>query len=87
MLQDERRRQPRLKSLKGARAILNRGYTTFDCVVRNLSPLGAKITLGTTSDMPSRFELRFEDGTIHHCEVRWRNPKEMGVAFSDAPAA
>ena len=27
--------------------------------------------------------LRFEDGTHHACEVRWRTPKDVGVVFKD----
>jgi hypothetical protein len=87
MNQPDRRRQPRLRALKAGRAILPGGYSTFDCMIRNLSPIGAKVAFETTVDIPPQFRLRLDDGTTHDCAVKWRNAREMGVAFLDAIAS
>ncbi|MGQ2968944.1 MAG: PilZ domain-containing protein [Allorhizobium sp.] len=85
--QPERRRQPRLRALKAGRAILPGGHSTFDCMIRNLSPVGAKVMFESTVDIPPQFRLRFEDGTTHDCVVKWRSPREIGVEFLDALAS
>lgn len=87
MTQPERRRQPRIRTLKAGRAIVAGGYSTFDCMIRNLSPLGAKVTFESTTDIPAQFRLRFGDGTTHDCAVKWRSPREIGVEFVDALAS
>ncbi|MBC7152030.1 MAG: PilZ domain-containing protein [Rhizobium sp.] len=79
---DERRTATRLRALKAARIVLPGGYSTFDCMVRNLSPVGAKLVLEQTFDVPDAFQLNFEDGSVRQCTVKWRNPKELGVAFA-----
>jgi hypothetical protein len=87
MEQPDRRRQPRLRALKAGRAILPGGHSTFDCMIRNLSPLGAKMSFESTADIPPQFRLRLEDGTTHNCAVKWRSPREIGVEFLDALAS
>ncbi|QEE47578.1 PilZ domain-containing protein [Rhizobium sp. WL3] len=87
MDQDERRRQPRTRALKAGRAILAGGHSTFDCMIRNLSPVGAKVTFESTIDIPASFRLRLEDGTTHDCAVKWRRERELGVEFLDAIAS
>ncbi len=84
MEQPDRRRQPRLRALKAGRAILPGGHSTFDCMIRNLSPLGAKMSFESTADIPPQVRLRLEDGTVHYCAVKWRSPREIGVEFLDA---
>jgi hypothetical protein len=87
MNQPERRRQPRLRALKAARVIFPGGYSTCDCTIRNLSPVGAKVTFESTATIPASFRLRFEDGTTHDCAVKWRTQRELGVEFLDALAS
>ncbi|PYB71424.1 MULTISPECIES: PilZ domain-containing protein [Rhizobium] len=84
MPETERRREPRLRALKAGRAVLAGGRSTFDCMVRNLSPIGAKVVFESTADIPPRFSLRFQDGTAHDCAVKWRTQREMGVEFVEA---
>lgn len=82
-MEQDRRTEPRTRALKAGRAVVAGGYSTFDCVVRNLSPAGAKVQFESTVDIPADFRLRFEDGTIHDCHVRWRTHRELGVEFID----
>lgn len=78
----ERRSQPRQRVLKGAIIRFNRGYGAFECVVRNISESGAKLTFGETSAVPAAFELKMA-GDIHAREarIRWRSPDSIGVSF------
>jgi hypothetical protein len=79
----ERRSQPRRRVLKGAIIRFNRGYGAFECVVRNLSENGAKLTFGETSAVPAAFELKIAgDEQIHEAHVRWRSPDSVGVSFA-----
>jgi hypothetical protein len=79
----ERRSQPRHRVLKGAIIRFNKGYGAFECVVRNLSENGAKLTFGETSAVPVAFELKTAgDEQIHEARVRWRSPDSVGVSFA-----
>jgi hypothetical protein len=79
----ERRSQPRRRVLKGAIIRFNKGYGAFECVVRNLSENGAKLTFGDTSAVPAVFELKIAgDQQMHEAHVRWRSPDSVGVSFA-----
>lgn len=78
---EEKRSVPRLRSLKAARIILAGGHSTFDCMVKNLTGKGARLVMESTIAVPDTFALRFEDGTMHGCAVRWRKVSELGVSF------
>jgi hypothetical protein len=76
----ERRSQPRRRVLKGAIIRFNKGYGAFECVVRNLSENGAKLTFGETSAVPAAFELKIAgDERMREARVRWRSPDSVGV--------
>jgi hypothetical protein len=79
---DERRSVPRQRTLKGARIVINDGFSTFQCTVRNLSPAGAKLTLTSVVGIPDSFALAFDDGRRFACKVIWRTGTEIGVAFN-----
>jgi hypothetical protein len=78
---EERRRTFRQRTLKGARIVLNDGFSTFDCTVRNLSPLGARLKVASIIGIPDRFELQFDDGRKFACRVAWRQEEDIGVEF------
>lgn len=77
----ERRSIPRRRTLKGARIVVNDGYSTFDCTVRNLTEVGAKLELASTLGIPDAFDLIFDDGRKFACTVIWRQGEELGVSF------
>ena len=55
----------------------------IDCVVRDVSPLGARLELRDTSTLRNIFELTFDAGrTLRACHVVWRTPTDVGVEFS-----
>lgn len=78
----ERRIAPRQRVLKGATLSFNKGYGAFECIVRNISSSGAKLSLGETFGLPGEFRLAIsgEDGS-RVARVVWRKANEMGVAF------
>ncbi len=53
-----------------------------DCIVRDLTDLGAGLQISHSDEIPDRFELVFDSARFRRvCEVRWRGPDRMGVAF------
>ncbi|ODT13897.1 MAG: hypothetical protein ABS35_36510 [Kaistia sp. SCN 65-12] len=84
---EERRKAPRIKSLKGGRIIYLNGSATRDCAIRNLSASGAKLILDNIVGIPDQFNLQFEDGTQRHCTIRWKKLSELGVEFKEITEA
>lgn len=86
--QTERRLEPRRRALKGAHLIFNHGRSTFDCLVRNLSPGGALLEVSDMLGIPHSFEIAMDQGGMRHpCIVRWHTDRLMGVHFEDAGQA
>jgi len=78
----DRRKEDRRRVLKGGRIAFNNGFSVFECVVRNASPSGARLDLGETSAIPSRFELLVAgDDVKRNVTVRWREMTMLGVSF------
>lgn len=80
-MQEERRRIPRQRTLKGGRIVLNDGFSTFDCTVRNLTAEGAKLIVSSIIGIPQRFALAMQDGRQFNCETIWHTETEIGVRF------
>lgn len=80
-MSEDHRDAQRHRALKGGRIVINDGFSTFDCTVRNLSETGAKLALSSSLTIPHRFELAMHDGRQFSCEVAWRTETEIGVRF------
>lgn len=80
MTEDSRTSQRR-RTLKGGKIVVNNGFSTFDCVIRNLSDTGAKLAVASQIGIPELFQLALEDGRRLQCEVKWRRDGEIGVKF------
>jgi hypothetical protein len=79
----ERRQQPRARTLKAARILLNQHHSVIDCTVRNLSPGGACLNVATSLGIPERFDVIFEaDHSIRPCRLVWHKEKQLGVEFA-----
>ncbi|WEJ32532.1 PilZ domain-containing protein [Devosia sp. SD17-2] len=78
---EERRKSFRRRTLKGGKIVINSGYSTFDCSVRNLSDEGAKLIIAGIIGIPDHFDLEMDDGKRLSCEVIWRTEAELGVKF------
>lgn len=77
----ERRAAIRRRVLKGAVLSFNRGYTTFECVVRNVSDNGAQISLGETFSLPEHLLLSIDGKPARVAHARWRTAAAIGIAF------
>jgi hypothetical protein len=78
----ERRTHPRQRVLKGATIRFNKGYGALECVVRNLSPNGARLAFGETTAVPPAFELKIAgDDNVREARVRWRTVDSVGASL------
>jgi PilZ domain len=86
----ERRRVPRIPVRMVAK-VVTRQSQSYDCLVRDISTLGARLEFPATASLPDWFELTIETArTIRVCQVAWRTNAQVGVEFkgiSIGPAA
>jgi hypothetical protein len=78
---NNKRRSSRRSLLKHGRIVFNRGGSTIDCIVRNLSTRGARLEVATVVGLPDAFYLVLPETGTQPCRVVWRRLKEVGVAF------
>ena len=79
---DERRSEHRRRILKGAVLKFNNGFGNLECVVRNLTSSGARVSMGQTNGIPSRLQVHISgERTPIEALVRWRNPRDIGLSF------
>lgn len=81
-MSEDNRVTPRHRTLKGAKIVINDGFSTFDCTVRNLSETGAKLTVAGVVGIPDAFTLAMDDGRQFACAVVRRTATELGVRFT-----
>jgi hypothetical protein len=77
----DKRRVARRRILKSGRIVFNRGRSTIDCTVRNISSRGARLEVASVVGIPDAFFLAMPDAGTQACRVVWRRLKELGVAF------
>jgi hypothetical protein len=69
---DERRASPRQRRLNGAKIVFNNNSSVIDCIVRDLSPHGARLVVASPVGIPERFDLRIDrNGMCHPAKVTW----------------
>jgi hypothetical protein len=77
----EQRKIARSRVLKGAKLILGNS-STFDCTVRDLTNVGARIEIPNTVGLPKTLVLTFDGGrSVHQCRFVWRALNKAGVEF------
>jgi PilZ domain len=78
-----RRKDVRQRVLKAGRIVFNHRSSVIDCTVRNLSAHGGCLEVASTTGIPDAFDLLLDDGArAHHCTVRWRSMRRIGVTFA-----
>jgi len=78
----ERRSIRRTRALKRAKIILNDRSSLFDCIVRNLTNVGASVLVRSSIGIPDSFVLSFDlRRSTRQCRVIWRVENELGVQF------
>lgn len=80
-MSEDNRVAPRQRTLKGGKIVLNDGFSTIDCTVRNLSATGAKLEVASIIGIPPQFRLAMNDGRDFSCETAWRTESAIGVKF------
>jgi hypothetical protein len=74
------RTYPRRRVLKSG--TIEFGGGVIDCMIRNLSSVGAALEVSTPVGIPENFLLIFRtEGMQRPCRVVWRREKRIGVAF------
>ena len=77
----ERRKITRTRVLKGAKFLL-KNSSVRDCVVRNLTNVGAGVEIPNTIDLPEALDLTFDGGrSFRRCRLAWRKLGTTGVEF------
>jgi PilZ domain len=77
---NEARRRRRV--LKGAQIVFKGREAVIDCVVFNLSDLGASLKVESPIGIPDTFDLMLDHVSVSGCRVIWRRAKQIGVEFS-----
>ena len=89
-MMSERREQTRLRVFLKGRIHFNNGSSSIDCLVRDMSPDGARLVLSGTATLPERFDLFIQQKErTYRAALRWRREEGIGVTFDipgQAPA-
>ena len=87
----DKRSTPRLRSFLKGRVLFNGGHNSLECLIRDISPSGARLELSASVALPDRFDLylphRDETGKV---QIQWRRDNQLGIAFEQVetpPAA
>jgi hypothetical protein len=81
----ERRASPRTKVFKKGKLIHTNMIAVFDCMIRDISETGARLSCGETAMLPTEMKL-LVSSQREMCLVRivWRKSREVGVQFLEA---
>lgn len=78
------RKEVRLRTFLKGRIVFNGGNASMDCLVRDLSTAGARLTLSETAALPDGFDLEIPaKDRVYKATLRWRRSDGVGVAFVD----
>ncbi|WP_128565584.1 PilZ domain-containing protein [Methylobacterium crusticola] len=78
----ESRKESRLRTFLKGRIVFNGGNSSMDCLVRDLSPSGARLMLSQTATLPDGFDLIIPaKDRVHKASLRWRRDDGVGVVF------
>ena len=84
----ERRRATRLKSFLRGMVSFNNKRTVHDCLIRDISPYGARLVFAEATVTPDVLDLHIpQKEQTFHIHVIWRHGFEVGVAFAHAKSA
>ena len=80
----ERRASSRQRRLHGGKIVFNNNASSIDCVVRDMSPTGARLVVASPIGIPDWFDLRINrNGVSYSSKVVWRSADQIGVTFLD----
>lgn len=84
----ERRGSPRQKSFLRGCIYFNKRRNAVDCLIRDISDAGARITFSDAVSIPDAVDLYIaqKEQTLR-AHVQWRHGDEVGLTFPDAARA
>lgn len=89
-MSSEQRQDIRKRTFLKGRIHFNKGASSMDCLIRDMSVTGARLELSETSTLPEVFDIYVpqKDETFR-ATLRWRRDGAVGIAFADQrkPAA
>jgi hypothetical protein len=84
----ERRKIARNRTFLGGVIAFNHRDSTMDCLVRNLSVGGAKISFANTATIPDEFDLTIKQKVrTLLARMVWRRADEAGIIFLNETVA
>jgi hypothetical protein len=84
-MQTDRRKIIRKPSYLGGRVAFNHLYASADCLIRNITAQGCRLSFAEVAAIPSNFVLSIPSRSqSFNARIIWRNETEVGVAF-DVP--
>jgi hypothetical protein len=82
---DDRRRSKRLKSFLQGLVYIDKRRGAMNCVIRDLSDMGARMILSETVAIPDIVSLHIpQKDETYRARVKWRHGDEIGLAFEAA---
>ena len=80
--EENRRAEHRDRVLRRGRIVLGDGYSTIDCLVRDLSPSGARVSVQQGITIPQTVALTLLDtGRAYSAIRRWQRGLSIGFEF------
>ncbi len=78
----QKRKVERQPSYLGGKITFNQNLWSEDCIVRNASRTGAKLTVKDPSKLPDHFNLSIPSkGKTYRARIKWREADQIGVEF------
>ena len=78
----EVRAKDRIRTFLKAVIEFNNGASKLDCVVKNISPTGARLDITSAIGLPNEFNLKIPHrGEIFRSQLVWREKDAIGVRF------
>jgi hypothetical protein len=78
----ERRKAHRPRTYIQGQIVFDGRNSTIDCLVRNLSDAGAKLTFADLVNLPEVFDFALvHKGAHFRARTKWRTRDELGIAF------
>jgi hypothetical protein len=78
------RAHPRARTLLAGLVCYRDYSTSFDCTIRDLSEVGARLRIASSSTLPSQFYLiNIKAGLAYDAEIAWIQNKDIGVSWKE----
>lgn len=88
VMSNDNRSAQRTRCLREGHCVFNKGYSSLDVTVRNISATGARLSGNELICLPEEFELQIHDGfgafASHRVKRVWSRADFIGVAFIDS---